>query len=619
MVCQAADVVGAGRLGLKYSTTMRPISEAYRGDNPHMRIAAAAREAAAKVQAKEVEKKIVEENSKADDAIIVGIGICAVLIVNVAFVGYLTPPGGSSPPWADCYYPTYLAFVYLNGFALVFSITAIFAVLVGPYVVVACRQPNWRKPVVQVGLLYVVISLGMLLGAFACAGFILASLNIPDLTCAQLTCSQGGVFCTPFHLAYGSRNVSWYGTSYSLLNRPPLYVYLDPQLARLNNDTLGEDTHGESPGSAVTCRDYSYMAKMAGPGGQHSLFENLTLLDKSGQYINRTCYVLLSQTVFGHGSFRAEPRESPVSDSVHPGSESEDHMLMDWHAMRPNPLMLWCSPNQTSLGPGWLPLPMATAYDLLKGVGSFPEPDLNAMRLTTGVSSSGGNDKPACPENKGFEGHANVLLTRQGDVMAYQLLPNYSNPWLFPDELAMQSQHSVFHPPAVANSYTGFGGMYNDVQSMAMGYYTALGWEGKGSGFPCQSNHGYKYPWCQYHHKIKVLDRRPLSSAMPYATLRYQCSGADHGVLCDYSANPPLAVDELGNRLSRQSLASQDNAILYDGTKIGEKVTTVWVEYAVVAMLLVAFASNLGSVLYLAFYPFPYLGRLKHAFSVCRL
>ena len=243
--------------------------EAYQGENPHVRIATAARDAAARVHAEEAEKKAVKKAAddvdKLHDAVIVAIGICAVLIVNVCYVGYITPPGGTSAFWADCYYPLYVAFLYFNGFAFVFSVAAIVAVLVGPYVLLACKQPHWRKPVVHVGLVHVVISLATLLGAFACAGFILASVGIPVLDCAQLTCTEGGVPCNPFSIGYGDRSVSWNGTQ---LKRYPPHLTLIPDLARLNNDTLWEVARGESPGYEVTCRDYSYMAHTSLPGGK---------------------------------------------------------------------------------------------------------------------------------------------------------------------------------------------------------------------------------------------------------------------------------------------------------------------------------------------------------------
>ena len=87
-----------------------------------------------RISAVPCEAKVQDEEhvSKAHDAVIVAIGICAVLIFNVCYVGYVTPPGGASPPWADCYYPVYVAFLYFNGFALVFSTAAIVAILVGP-------------------------------------------------------------------------------------------------------------------------------------------------------------------------------------------------------------------------------------------------------------------------------------------------------------------------------------------------------------------------------------------------------------------------------------------------------------------------------------------------------
>ena len=51
----------------------------------------------------EVQPSIVPKDvNKANDAVIVAIGIVAVLIANVTYVGYLTPPGGQDPYWLDC-------------------------------------------------------------------------------------------------------------------------------------------------------------------------------------------------------------------------------------------------------------------------------------------------------------------------------------------------------------------------------------------------------------------------------------------------------------------------------------------------------------------------------------
>ncbi|KAK9846634.1 hypothetical protein WJX81_008010 [Elliptochloris bilobata] len=75
-----------------------------------------------------------EDASKALDAIIVAIGIVAVLIVDVCYVGYVTTPGGPDPYWSDCHYPAFIAYVCLNGFALVFATAAIVSVTFGPLV-----------------------------------------------------------------------------------------------------------------------------------------------------------------------------------------------------------------------------------------------------------------------------------------------------------------------------------------------------------------------------------------------------------------------------------------------------------------------------------------------------
>ena len=49
--------------------------------------------------------------------------------------GYLTPPGVGAY-WVDCWYFWYVAYICCNGFALVFSVAAIVAVLIGPIILV---------------------------------------------------------------------------------------------------------------------------------------------------------------------------------------------------------------------------------------------------------------------------------------------------------------------------------------------------------------------------------------------------------------------------------------------------------------------------------------------------
>ena len=139
-----------------------------------------------------------EDIRKALDAVIVAIGISTVLIMNVAYVGYITTPGGPNPYWAECFYGAYVAYIVLNGFALVFSVAALCAVTWGPLVLMWCKLATWRMQVVNVGLAHLAVSLASLLGAFVCAGFVSASVGAPELNCGSLNCMEGGVPCSPF-------------------------------------------------------------------------------------------------------------------------------------------------------------------------------------------------------------------------------------------------------------------------------------------------------------------------------------------------------------------------------------------------------------------------------------
>ena len=48
----------------------------------------------------------------------------AVLVANVSFLGYVTPPGGPHPYWETCNNHVYVAFLVLNGLAFLFSLGA---------------------------------------------------------------------------------------------------------------------------------------------------------------------------------------------------------------------------------------------------------------------------------------------------------------------------------------------------------------------------------------------------------------------------------------------------------------------------------------------------------------
>ena len=80
----------------------------------------------------------------------------------VLLAGYLTPPGGAAY-WADCWYPLFVAYVCCNGFALVFSVAAIMAVLVGPIILVCMDRPNWRLQIALLAIIHLAFSLASFL------------------------------------------------------------------------------------------------------------------------------------------------------------------------------------------------------------------------------------------------------------------------------------------------------------------------------------------------------------------------------------------------------------------------------------------------------------------------
>ena len=208
-----------------------------------------------------------EDTRKARDAMIVAIGISSVLIINVAYLGYITPPGGPDPYWADCLYGMFVAYVVLNGFALVFSVAALCAVTWGPFVLISRGLSTWRTRVVNVGLAHLAISLASLLGAFACAGFVIASVGAPEPNCGNLKCAEGGVQCNAFIKVPAALHASHRGPAQTVWQ--PQTNILDPVITRLNNATFGSfqgrsapggfSTGADADGQAVVCHLYNFM------------------------------------------------------------------------------------------------------------------------------------------------------------------------------------------------------------------------------------------------------------------------------------------------------------------------------------------------------------------------
>ena len=188
-----------------------------------------------------------DSNKAAYDAILVAVGIVAVLVANVAYAGYLTTPGGPDPYWADCYYPIFVAFTYLDGFSLVFAVAAIFAVTFGPAFLIWEGKGGWRAKVVRVSLVHLALSLLAFMGAFACAGFVTALVNSPPLTCGLIRCSEGGVPCI-------STTIKTFDTNTSTGVLWPL----DSKLVNLNRATFSlgrNESKADLP--IVICANYN--------------------------------------------------------------------------------------------------------------------------------------------------------------------------------------------------------------------------------------------------------------------------------------------------------------------------------------------------------------------------
>ena len=348
-----------------------------------------------------------EDTRKARDAVIVAIGISSVLNINVAYVGYITTPGGPDPYWADCFYPVFVAYFLLNGFALVFSVAALCAVTWGPFVLIWRRVSTWRTRVVNLGLAHLAVSLASLLGAFACAGFVAASVGAPEVSCGNLRCTEGGVPCSPFSVrSDGLLYVGIYGWV-------PSHYALDP--VRLNNATFADLKARSAPGGTpagaggvgqgVVCYSYSHVAalsdlvNMTGKAcaprcasqydGQHGAG---SLYDADGGPINTTCFVL------------ADPNAASLS--------FEPSL---------NPYTYWCSLNGSGLGPGWLPLQWGAAAQLLEtaGPGYFEDYnntlDVYNERVTNdgyAINGPQGQGASSCPYVAGYDSLATSLMTQ---------------------------------------------------------------------------------------------------------------------------------------------------------------------------------------------------------------
>ena len=498
-----------------------------------------------------------EDVRQARDAMIVAIGISSVLIINVAYVGYITTPGGSTPYWADCYYPLFVGYFVLNGFALVFSVAALCAVTWGPFVLMWCKQSTWRTRVVNMGLIHMAVSLASLLGAFACAGFVAASVGAPELTCGNIKCTDGGVPCNAFTIV--TANESLFG---EYVPWEPLTYKLDPVLAHLNNASFGafKDSYalGLSPenadisGKDVLCHSYSYVATLqdlrrfnesaCGPGCAYTedwKTRDVELYDADDKIINKSCFVLADELMFRRRS--------------------------------DNPHTFWCSLHGLGIGPGWLPLHLDTAEDLLEIAsptyhriskeGSFTK-DRYAISLPKGQGAS-------CPQVEDYEQLAKPLLYEP-------VIPAFG---FSPKGVTLLVNHSTLRGPV------GLCDLLPDaLNDKVLRYASVLG-GGSSAWYRCK--HFKRY--AEYVGDPKAVFGNDTEVGY-YAFLQYQCRQVSNGVLCDYSVDPPLAVDAEGRYLNKHSLSEQVRYIYVTS------LTTTSVEYAVTAMLAVAFVTIFGTL-----------------------
>ena len=468
------------------------------------------------------------DGNKALENILMAIGFLAVLIAIGAYIQPL--PGGSNPFWATCFYPLFTVYVLLNSLAIASSSAAAVAVGLGPLVMVLGKRENWRRQVVKLGIAHVAFSLVTLLAAYLCAVYIRAGLYAPDPMCARLRCTQGGVPCSPYSTRYspgldaGTRANQSSNMS-ALTKLANQEFLLDSTLVSLNRQHFVDGMSPQHWADVVICHDYGFLASntRANEPNLGAPFANTTNGD-----VSRTCFVLL----LGLSAF-------------------ESSFVKDGRAFRswPDTRTLWCSSNRSSIGPGWLSLPLSTAVALLQ------------------------NDQSDSMYSEGCPSFNDTVLEIPHSVYTHlTALDLLESGWYPPNISAWPVQ---VYGPAFAH-YLGILGGLRALQLLCDG-------NGQSQGQLCDTSFSMSRGPI-----TGTPDNIPLRGAIPYEALRYRCSNFSNftgpGVLCDHSLDPPLAVDSAGKYLSNSGDPGQDGVIFLHAQAVNWSVNAV--QYVTLSILL---------------------------------
>ena len=334
---------------------------------------------------------------------------------------------------------------------------------------------------------------------------------------------------------------------------------LSPEVVKLNNATLGKPT------GPVFCQDYTYIAKFHDFAWKHPKLI-LNRSEASCQYcetnscptvenayhkiINNPCFGIFSESTFG---------DTLLVDTYHSD-------VLGTELLKPNAYAMWCNTKWR----GYMPVMLNRTADLL-GIGTANLTSDGAVSV--GSCSGSGytvNGSSACPGFPAFDNRARSFLN--GSIAAVHMLQGVANPWL-----GNVSTISAYLDPTDSG-----------VQSIVCPYALQMGWDGQGA-LSCPTSHldlGVNYANCTRN--SDNCSSWPLFPAHYYAALKYQCSSLVKGTLCDFGVQPPYAVDEDGNYLTRTQASSRGSIIV----SLVPNPTTAQIRPVIITMLVVALAAN---------------------------